>query len=442
MEIFHSQQFKEHYVTDLTWKVLDAFADTMFGNEGIKDLIADGGRLAVTYKNGSEVNIGVGPDFDEDTPVDTKAYSLAARAATAKRFLATTTLILIANKEIPGVGYAIGLVAGNVIFDESFKLKDVAAIHGKYKTYCESSARVFYVHGDVKHSSFALTHPYSLEELLAEKTGKKYKLTSLKNDKPLYLAITALIICVVLSAGYSAWDWYKTSLLKAEEDQRQLEGTPAYMYSESAKRLVASDQLIGASSGSDIVSQIGSFPVVLGGWSLQSIECVDLECRAKWLSEGGTYSDFKEKAHSDWSKLDFSAGEKDALGELKEIKHSFTINLKKSKLPPKSQWPTVEEYVYQTGVEWQKLKGIGWAAGLKSIEQQGIPPGVNAMSVRMHPDAVYAMPWVANNQDWWVARQVITKLKPNVVIQKFDLHVDTKSNSLKFGISGLAYVNK
>ena len=221
-----------------------------------------------------------------------------------------------------------------------------------------------------------------------------------------------------------------------------MEGTPAYVYSQSVNNILATPHLLGSVAGAEIVAQIGKFPVTLGGWNLQSIECLDIECKAKWVSDGGTYSDFKDKAYADWSKLDFSSGARDALGDLKVIKHDFKMKLSKSNLPPRSAWPSTDSYTFDTGVEWQALKSSGWSAALKTVEQQAIPASINAVSVRLHPDAVYAMPWDSQNVDWWTARQVIAKLTPSVEIKTFELHVDSKTNTLKFGISGLAYVNK
>ena len=442
MQVFLNSKSKDYYATDLVWQILDPFEAKFFSNHQIKEISANGGRLFAKFINGSDVNYGVAPDFDEDTPKGVKVFSLAARVATAKRFQSSTCLVLLDDPEFVGTAYAIGLVSGNVILDERFDIEHAAQIHGKFKDICEISRRVFYVHGDVGADLFAIDHAYSLVEMLADKTAKKCRLSAIKNDRALYVALSSLAFLICISATYGVWDYYKSSKFKAEQDRRAKEGQPTYMYSQSAAYLLASDHLLGANVGLQIVTQLGAFPVHLGGWSVRSIECIDVRCNARWRSDGGTFEDFKALAHKDWGRLDFSSNERDPLGELKDIRHAFTLNLTKTKLQPPANWPSSDDFIYQTGLEWQRLNPTGWSAILRSLELQALPDGVNAITVKDQPDAIWGMPWSSTNTDWWVARQVITKLKPNFEIRKFELNVDTKTRALKFSISGIAYVKK
>jgi len=442
MQVFLNSTSKDYYATDLVWQILDPFEDKLFSNHQIKGISANGGRLFAKFKNGSDVNYGVAPDFDEDTPKGVKVFSLAARVATAKRFQSSTCLVLLNDPEFVGTAYAIGLVSGNVILDERFGIESAAQIHGKFRDICESSRRVFHVHGDVVIGDIANDHSYSMAELLADNSAKKSRLVAIKNDRALRVALSALAVVVCISLSYKAWDFFSTAKLQEQEDRRAKEGQPTYMYSKSVAFLLASDRLIGANVGLQIVTQLGAFPARLGGWSIRSIECIDVQCKARWHSDGGTFEDFKALAHKDWGRLDFSSNERNPLGELKDIHHTFTLNLTKTKLQPPAQWPSSEEFIYQTGLDWQRLNPTGWSAVLSSLELQALPIGVNAITVKGQADAIWAMPWSSTNTDWWVARQVITKLKPNFEIQKFALNVDTKTNALKFSISGIAYVKK
>jgi len=174
MELFKRPQHKEVLASNLNWQVLDPFAEKAFGHDQISQLITEGHRLAAKYKNGADVNIGVTSRSEIEEFAKFKIYSIAAKAATTKRFQKTTSLILVKNTESEeDMVYAIGIVSGNVVVDSLIAQDQIHSIYQQFAALCENTGRMYYIHGDVSPSGVTLDHPFSLAELLGDKSGKK-----------------------------------------------------------------------------------------------------------------------------------------------------------------------------------------------------------------------------------------------------------------------------
>lgn len=443
MELFQRPNLKEALASHLKWQVLDPFAEKAFGHDQINQLITEGNRYAFIYKNGSDVNIGVTATIDFEEYKQGKIYSLAAKAATSKRFQKTTSLILVKNTESSDEGiFAIGIVSGNIVIDEQVPAEQLGDIYEKYVALCENTGRLYFTHGDVAVNGQALNHAYSLVELLADKTGKKVLIEPLRDERKLLYVVYAVLALIVFFSAWKGWDWYQDEAQKEVQYRKERKNTPAYLYGEAVLMHLNLGQLVLPAAAKQIIGMVESFPARTGGWVLESLKCDAEKCDTQWVSEGGTYADFKAQTQPDWGNLVYNSSDKDVLGDLKTIRFSFTHKLGKQKLGTQSNWPKADEFTFSTGVEWQKLKETDWKASLSVPELQAVPPGVSPAAVQSHMLAIYAMKWETSNQSWATIKQVLPSFPDNVVLKTFDVRLDRKSKKVTFNASGLAYVKK
>lgn len=443
MEFFVIPDTKTCLVTRLQWQVLDPFEAKLFSHDQIKTLINEGAKYFIKYKNQAETNFGVGYEADLDQYAGLNIFSLASKIATAKEFKTATVFVALQNdKTDENSCFVIGIIAGNIFFDDLVSVDQVDGLFYEYKQLCERSRRSFMCWGDVVTNDFVPQHALTLDEALNKKLGKTIELKELKNDPTLYFVLMAFVICVVFLLGYAAYDWYKTDQKTFADHLRALQNSPEHIYKESVDRFLAEPNLVIPVVWSEYTAQLGAFPTAIGGWKLQSISCEGTDCLALWKSDGGTYDDFKVNAYPDWGPIALSKNEKDVLADLKTIQHSFKLRINKAKLPPPQFWPDASAFAQAIGVQWQKLAQSGWSALLNPLQQQGIPPQVAPVAVARHPSAIYAMRWQATNQDWDLAKAVVGTFGDNMTITHVDLQLNEKEMRVAFNGAGYAYTKK
>ena len=49
--------------TAMNWQVLDPFGNSVFGHKQLLEYIKTGGQIGISYKNGKDINLGVGTDI-------------------------------------------------------------------------------------------------------------------------------------------------------------------------------------------------------------------------------------------------------------------------------------------------------------------------------------------------------------------------------------------
>jgi hypothetical protein len=442
MEIFARPSEKDAFAVNLRWQVLDPFADKFFENELITQIVSDGGKLHAKYKNGADVNIGVTNVEMSAQEVKVKPYSLAAKAATSKRFQKTTTLILVKNYEaLDGICYAIGLVGGNVVLDSTFLPENAESILEQFKSLCEAADRVFVVHGDVFLAQVGTDYQaFTLLELLSDKSGKKAYLEPLRNEKKVLYIVGVVIVLIFVLAASKGWDYYNAKQKEMMAQMRDFENSPGHVYQLAVKKILSEKQLIVPLTLSGLEKKLHAFPVRSGGWLLDKITCKESICTASWFSDGGTYEQFKEAADPSWHDFSYGSSEKDVLGDLKTIKMDFDLALTGAMLPAAASWPTDKEFTFDIGVLWQRFEKSGWHAGLSTIEQRGIPTTITPITVRESPDAIFGMPWQFTSQDWNMAMEVLSQYPQTTVLESFELRFNHKDHTAVIGATGLAYV--
>lgn len=144
MELLTWPGKNEILVSRLQWLVLDPFADKLLSHVQIDQLISEGYRYFLKYKNGADVNIGITRSTALESLKDIRNYSVAANIATHPRFKSTTALVFLAvhQPEVEMV-YAVGMVDGNVVMDEYLNVSELEAYYLKFSDVCESSRRSF-----------------------------------------------------------------------------------------------------------------------------------------------------------------------------------------------------------------------------------------------------------------------------------------------------------
>jgi cell division protein FtsL len=443
MQVSISQHAKEGVITGLNWQVLDPVGESFFGHEEIPKLIEDGNRYFVKVKNTRETNFGITKSSDIELFNNKKLYSFAAMVATHPDFKGTTCLVMVIDPhcEEPS-GLAIGLVSGNIVMDLHFPLEKQHSLYEEFESLCSRAGRQFQIYGDIANVHIVPTKRITLDEICSTKSIQKRSLEALKNEKYILVFIVSILVLIALLILMSMWDWYQAEQKEILESERLHRSSPEAVYSQSVSATLAKEHLIVAAAAEDLIQAISNFPVELGGWRLMRISCEEIRCNAKWHSEGGTYDAFQRLADPAWGKLQLGSTDKDLLGDLATLSHTFELKLSKAKLPPLNEWPLAETFAFEQGIDWQKLKDYQWVGSLGPIEQQAVPSQINASSVTSHPQAIFGMRWSVTNQNWRLGQLVLPLFKSNVTLQKFELNLGEKSGEVVFSAKGIAYVKK
>jgi hypothetical protein len=441
MELFTWPRKKEVLISNLRWQVLDPFADKLFIHDQIHQMLAEGHRYFLKYKNGADVNMGFTSSTAHEALAKFRVYSVAAKVATHPRFKSTTALALMQLPETEEpTTYAIGLVDGNVVMDEQLASADIDIYYRKFAVLCESSGRHFVTHGDIAPEGLTLNHPFTLAELVEGGKGKKVKLEKLQDDKKILLVIFTAIAALTLMLLLWGWDWYQLNQKKLEDQFKRALETPAYLYEVSVKNALTQDYLLAPTAVAQIGDQLREVPAQLDGWVLNRMSCALTNCQLTWKSTGGTYEDFGRAAPKSWGKLSLGTNDSQLLGDLKTIEHTLKLSLTTGKLPPPPSWPSREDFLFQMGVNLQKLKDLKWPLQLQSAVQQAVPPPIQPAQVAGHPNAIYAMPWSLAETDWSLSRDIFATLGSHITLEKFTFLIKDDLNSVTFSASGKAYV--
>lgn len=447
MKIFTHPSTKTVVVSDLRWQVLDPFEQGFFGHKDIPRLIEQGTRFHAKYKNTSEVNIGTTTgDFEGLDTQGQRLVSLAAALATNSLFAEQTCLVFIqAGEGAASVGIAVGMIAGNVVLDEEFLFADIDAVYERFAEMCKLSSRAFSVHGDLSPIGVQITQKITLDEILRGKQKNTVKVKPLKSGRGFLLFLLGSLISLIGLVSWGIWDWTEEQEKARIAAAIAQKNSPDNKYAESVAALMQKEMWIMPISMKSITEEIGKFPAILAGWRLEHLDCKEIKCEATWKSMGGTYLDFQNAAPKDIKELRLANDDKSIYGDLKTIKHDLYLNIEKSKISPKSEWPKFSDFRLPQGTDMQKLAEYKWTFKLDGLKQQAIPKGVTENSVKSHRLAVFALPWKIEQQSWSKAALILPLFKSNVAMDRFELFIKDKSNvadQITFTASGLIYVQK
>lgn len=432
-------------VSQLTWQVLDPLGASFFGHTLIPELIESGARMSATYKNGSEVNIGITHAvFDEANKPQRQAMSFAVLVAQQKSWAGHSCIVFMQKDDTEeSSGLVCAMIAGNVVLDDQFELADMDTLYQDFANMCERSNRNFELHGDIAPQGAEITQHLSLSELLSKsKKNAGCAVTLLRSDKPVLVVVLLSLLLILIFAALAAWDWYRDGEAKKIRFLSQQLQSPAYLYKESVATLLAKPVWIVPVSMHAIAQAVGSFPASMARWNLLSLVCEENNCTAKWKSAGGTYTDFQDAADPTWGKLSLSNSTTEAHGDLMTLQHSVSLGVEGAQLPAVNQWPKFDDYLISSGVEIQKLKEFEWSHRFGPPTQQAIPPSVSPVAVAHHPQAIHAMLWSLSKQSWTQAKTILPLFPPHATLSRFEIHINEKDLTVTFSASGLVYVQK
>lgn len=129
MLIIHSTKHKRAVATDLNWQVLDPFGNSLLGHKQLIEYIKTGGYIGITYKNGKDINLGVGRDIHSETEKDLKIISIAHQIAMNSQMRERSLLVFLKNTASGDESiFAIGLINGNVVIDQLIEGSDLVQI--------------------------------------------------------------------------------------------------------------------------------------------------------------------------------------------------------------------------------------------------------------------------------------------------------------------------
>lgn len=445
MELFSIPGTKLCLVAGLQWQVLDPFEAKFISNAQIKELIDNGARHFVQYKNRADINYGVGFQTDKEQYRSFKIISIAAKIACDKQLNGTTSFVVINNDKTEGqLCFVIALLSGNTIFDRLVPIHEVDSILVDFQTICERSKQSAMNWGDVTTDGFTPEKALTLDQILDKKFGKTIELADLHDNRTTNIVLLVGGTVAILFGLWTAYDWYASKAKLAIAQERARQNTPEHLYSKSVERMLSEPTLVAPAIWDDYRKQLGSFPTQMGGWNLESISCKLTTCEALWKTQGSTYEEFKiaAKSKSNWGPISLNNSERDVLADLKTIRHSVTLNLSLQKLPPSDSWPNANEFAQTIGVQWQKLKPSGWDATLAPLEQQALPTGISPSVLSRHPKAIYAMRWEVKNQIWERSKEVISTFDKNMTITQVDITFEHKKKHVIFNAGGYAYAKK
>lgn len=432
-------------VSQLTWQVLDPLGSGFFGHTLIPSLIDGGARMSATYKNGSEVNIGItNAVFEEVKKPKRKARSFAVLVAKQKGLAGQTCIVFIqAGESAESTGLVCAMIAGDVVLDDQFELANIDSLYQNFAEMCQRSGRNFEVYGDIAPQGTQLKQALTLSELLSKsRKNTNSAVKALRSDKSLFVIVLLALICILIFMGLAAFDWYQEGIASRRQANIQQLQSPEHIYGQAVAVLLAKPTWIAPKNIQEISNAIGQFPAKIAGWNLVNLICEENDCIAKWKSTGGNYFDFQDAAYPVWGQLIFSTSTTEAHGDLKTLQHSVNLGVTGSLLPAVEQWPKFDDYLISSGVEIQKLKLFGWSHQLSLPIQQAIPPTISPISVAQHPHAIHAMPWSIAQQSWIQAKEILSIFPLSATLNRFEIHIDEKDSAVKFTATGLVYVKK
>ncbi len=66
MLIITSSKHNKGIATAMNWQVLDPFGNSLFGHKQLIEYIKTGGYVGISFKNGKDVNLGIGRESQHE----------------------------------------------------------------------------------------------------------------------------------------------------------------------------------------------------------------------------------------------------------------------------------------------------------------------------------------------------------------------------------------
>lgn len=261
--------------------------------------------------------------------------------------------------------------------------------------------------------------------------------------KPVGESNTRLAVLVLAALALGGWtykgylDDQKAAEAKKLAAAQQVDPVQAYQAS-----LPEAAKLTGAPASyvSGVLAKMDSFPVSLGGWTIDAITCgihvetpgdVTPSCELKWKSEtGSSFKDFVaaygEKPKSamfaaDATRLAYSA-------ELPVVKANERVDISKA--------PTMESVIYDFGSDMQNASKLGTKFRLGELSVYGAPSTIEPNQVPSNI-AVKRGDW--SIETTYVQRELLAKLPTNFTVTEIQVQ-PMDATTTKLTAKGYYYV--
>ena len=441
MLIIHSTKHKRAVATDLNWQVLDPFGNSLLGHKQLIEYIKTGGYIGITYKNGKDINLGVGRDIHSETEKDLKIISIAHQIAMNSQMRERSLLVFLKNTASGDESiFAIGLINGNVVIDQLIEGSDLVQIvrdFSKINIFTTSQVEIF---GDISPKDMPVNKIITLDDVLRESTHNKKYVETLKNSLIVFYLVIGLIVFLLAYFFYGIWQESILSSETALSSKLKVINSPENVYAQRINLFLKTPLTLAKTNISLILEEIGSFPFVMANWRVQSIRCENYTCFVNWTSIGGTYQEFINAALPNWSNIALETHNGSLLGDMKSLKSSFTVSAKKELLPEFKDLPKFENFTFAMGDLLRSLNKKGWESALNAPSQIETPTEGVDLSIKNHPLALLSIPWSANDQGWRETEEALHAFGDLCTLDSLKLELHSQTPVLS--THGKCYVKK
>jgi hypothetical protein len=427
--------------TAMNWQVLDPFGNSVFGHKQLLEYIKTGGQIGISYKNGKDINLGVGTDIHLNNVNEKNIISIAHHVAMHGQMRERSLVALLKNTISQDESiFAIGLINGNVVIDQLVEKTEIDQIVNDFHNiniFTNNNVDIF---GDIAPDQFNITNFITLEDILKDTNNLKKYVTALKNSLISFYLILTIIL--VLLAYFFFGIWHESVLSGESLISNKLKAinSSENIYTQRINVFLKTPIHLANKNIGSTLTEIGSFPFELAKWRLRSIDCNKYICTVNWLSIGGSYEDFIKAALPAWSNINLLTDNGSLLGDNNSLQSNFSISGEQELLPEFVDLPKFESFTFQMGDLLRGLSQKGWDSTLKAPFQIETPHDATDLSIKTHPLAILAIPWSSTNQGWRETELALQEFTKVCTLDEIKLTFNNQQPLLS--TSGKCYVKK
>lgn len=442
MILIKSELHKKSIATAMTWQVLDPFGNSLLGHKQLIEYIKTGGYIGISYKNGTDINLGVGRDLHLDLEHEHKIISIAYQIALHAQMREKSLVVFLKNTISQDESiFAVGLINGNVVIDQLIEANELDQIVNDFSKINIFTTTNIEIYGDAAPENFSIAKPFTLEELLNDAAHQKKYVEALKNSLMVFYFVLSLIVVLIVYFFYGLWQDNILSGESALSNKLKTINSPESVYTQRIQVFLKTPLPLAKDNISSALSEIGAFPFVYAKWRVQSIQCENGICLVNWNSVGGSYQDFIQNKAPSWSNIHLQSNNASLLGDMNALQSSFTLESKKALLPSLADIPKLESFTFSMADLLRQLQSKGWESTLKSPVQIEMPnDGAELLSIKNHPMALMAIPWSAQTQGWRETEMALKDFGDICTLESLKLEFNNQRPLLS--TNGRCYVKK
>lgn len=375
-----------------------------------------------------------------------RVLAAGACAASLPQLKGKTALVLIDLASHAGeAGIAVlGMDKGIVVVD--MLCDTVSQVSEARQGFAQRVKGDFEVHGSGAAAG-QVHHALKLEDLVPK--GGLFSsmptIEPLRSGRGYWLAGGVAAALLLFAGGLAAWDSHQAEIKRRTQLAALDANKPENLYKQSISALMQRTFVPLPTAIEVMRTSLGDFPLVHAGWELQKINCpVSGECAVRFkriVGSGATIDGFRQSAPATW--IGVAASGQD------EVAFMYRLSFPTMKLR-RETWPKADEFRDRNYAAWQTLEPAGWKAELSPLAIQALPGNVqpkDVMLLHSHPEAVFAMPVMINQQAWWYANTdpdspVRADMLGDNTVLDGEIELLHLNKAVVFSAKGLSYVQK